>query len=206
MNTNPDESTLALWLDDELTGEELAAVEAWAASQPEQLAAREEIRQWRKTVATALPAVEEPPYPDFFNSRVMQAIREQTPVTAPSPAAQPAARKSFGWNSWFMPLAACAGMALAFFVGSKTAKTPEIDITANAPRAIPVEPVLYTPEKGVNAEWIANNEASASVIVLNGVAAIPDSMDFSETVMLPTVDESDRTAGNGYQPEFEVDP
>ncbi len=31
MNTNPDEATLALWLDDELTGENLAAVEAWAS-------------------------------------------------------------------------------------------------------------------------------------------------------------------------------
>lgn len=202
MNTNPDESTLALWLDDELTGEELAAVEAWASSQPEQLAAREEIRHWRKTIATAIPAVEEPPYADFFNSRVMQGIREQTPVAVPQ---QPVTRKSFGWNSWFMPLAACAGMALAFVVGSRTAKSPDIDITANAPRAIPVEPVLYTPEKGVNAEWIASNKAAASVIVLNGVAAIPDSMDFSATVMLPKVDEEDRTADNGYQPEFEAD-
>lgn len=204
MNTNPDESTLALWLDDELTGEELAAVEAWASSQPEQLAAREEIRQWRKTIATAIPACEEPPYADFFNSRVMQGIREQTPVSSPEP--QPVVRKSFGWNAWFMPLAACAGMTLAFFVGNRTAKTPEIDVTAGAPRAIPVEPVLYTPEKGVKAEWIASNEASASVIVLNGVAAIPDSMDFSATVMLPQEDEADRTADNDYQPEFEVDP
>ena len=202
MNTNPDESTLALWLDDELTGEELAAVEAWASNQPEQLAAREEIRQWRKTMAAAIPAEEEPPYADFFNSRVMQGIREQTPVAVPQ---QPVTRKSFGWNTWFMPLAACAGMALAFFIGNRTAKAPEVDITANAPRAIPVEPVLYTPEKGVNAEWIAGNKAAASVIVLNGVAAIPDSMDFSATVMLPTADEEDRTAGNGYQPEFEAD-
>ena len=202
MNTNPDESTLALWLDDELTGEELAAVEAWASNQPEQLAAREEIRQWRKTVAAAIPAVEEPPYADFFNSRVMQGIREQTPVAVPQ---QPVTRKSFGWNTWFMPLAACAGMALAFFIGNRTAKAPEVDITANAPRVIPVEPGLYTPEKGVNAEWIAGNKAAASVIVLNGVAAIPDSMDFSATVMLPTADEEDRTAGNGYQPEFEAD-
>ena len=47
MNTNPDEAKLAMWLDDELQGEELAAMEAWAGSQPEQLAAREEVRRWR---------------------------------------------------------------------------------------------------------------------------------------------------------------
>ena len=36
MNTNPDETTLALWLEDELTGAELAAMDAWAADMPEQ--------------------------------------------------------------------------------------------------------------------------------------------------------------------------
>ena len=110
MNTNPDEATLALWLDDELAGEDLAAVEAWALTQPEQLAAREEIRHWRVTMASALPATEEPPYPEFFNSRVLQAIRELAPAAAPS-------RRSFSWKSWLMPVAACAGMALTFWAG-----------------------------------------------------------------------------------------
>lgn len=200
MNTNPDESTLALWLDDELTGEELAAVEVWASGQPEQLAAREEVRRWRATIASAIPAYEEPPYADFFNTRVMQGIREQ----APAPVSVPAVRKTLRWNSWFMPLAACAGMVLAFWVGSRTATTPVIDVTAGAPRAIPVEPILYTPEKGVNAEWIS--KASSTVIVLNGVAAIPDSTDFSHTVMVPREGEIDRTAENEPQPEFEADP
>ena len=45
MNTNPDETKLALWLDDELKGEELTAFEAWVADKPEHLAARDEIRR-----------------------------------------------------------------------------------------------------------------------------------------------------------------
>ena len=56
MNTTPDEVLLALWLDDELEGEDLAKVEAWALAQPDQLAAREEVRAWRKTMATVMPA------------------------------------------------------------------------------------------------------------------------------------------------------
>jgi hypothetical protein len=60
MNTNPDETMLALWLDDELEGADLASVETWALTQPEQLAARDEIRRWRATMAAALPASEEP--------------------------------------------------------------------------------------------------------------------------------------------------
>ena len=196
MNTNPDEATLALWLDDELTGDELAAVESWASTQPDQLAAREEVRQWRALVTRTIPAAEEPPYPEFFNSRVLQAIRESEPKPAISK------KRPFSWNSWLMPLAACAGMVLAFWVGKKSGTVPDYDV-AGAPKAIPVEPVLYTPEKGVDAEWIADTRASATVIVLSGVAAIPDSTDFSETVYVPTDREIDSTAGGVANPGTE---
>ena len=194
MNTNPDEAKLALWLDDELTGAELAAVEAWAAGQPEQLAARDEIRRWRGVISEAMPASVEPPYPDFFNNRVLQAIREQ------APAVEPLRVKRASWTAWFLPVAACAGMLLAFWAGTKTRSTPEYNV-AGAPKAIIVEPAVYTPERGVKAEWFASQDASATVIVLNGVAAIPDTMDFSATAALPLPRESDSTAGFDFEPE-----
>jgi len=184
---NPDEATLALWLDDELTGADQAAVESWATVRPEQLAAREEIRSWRATLSALIPATEEPPYPDFFNSKVLQAIREQTPKPVP-----PAVKPAF-WKSLMLPMAACAGMALTFWVGTKTAAPPEYDV-AGAPRAIPVDPVVYTPESGVNAELFAGKGGSATVVILNGVAAIPDTMDFSETAYVPMGLEIDSTA------------
>ena len=196
MNTNPDEVTLALWLDDELAGADHAAVEAWALTQPERLASREKIRRWRATMATAIPASEEPPYPDFFNSRVLQAIREPAPATkAPS----------FSWKSWLMPVAACAGMALTFWAGTQATSPPEYDV-AGASKAIPVDPVLYTPENGVAAEWFASKSASATVIVLNGVAAIPDSTDFSQTVNVPVEREIDSTASLEVNPELKTGP
>lgn len=199
MNTNPDELTLALWLDDELTGDALAAVEAWAAGEPEQIAAREGIRRWRATMAAAIPAAEELPYPEFFNSRVLQAIRDQQPKAAV------ARKSSLSWNSWWMPLAACAGMAMAFWVGKAYRTTPDYE-ALNAPRAIPVEPVVYTPETGVKAEWIASTNASATVIVLDGVTAIPDATDFSDTVDVPMDREINSTAENETQPDLEVGP
>jgi hypothetical protein len=197
MNTNPDEATLALWLDDELTGAELASVEAWAAGQPEQIAARNEVRRWRALVSSAIPASEEPPFPDFFNSKVLQAIREQTPLP------QVVEKKVSFWKSLFMPIAACAGMALTFWAGTKTSSPAEYDV-ADAPKAIPVEPVVYTPVSGVNAEMFASTEASATVIVLSGVTAIPDATDFSETVYLPMDREIDSTAGTAPEPTSEV--
>lgn len=198
MNTKPDEATLALWLEDELTGSELAAVEAWAASHPEQLAAREEIRRWRKTVASAIPASEEPPYPDFFNSKILQAIREASPPKAAAPA-----KPVPFWKSWVMPVAACAGMALAFWFGRQSQPGIEYDV-ANAPRAIIVEPAIYTPESGVEAEWVSSSKGAASVIVLKGVAAIPDTMDFSKTVYLPGDRDIDFTAGIDLEPAQEI--
>ena len=197
MNTNPDEATLALWLDDELAGDEHAAMESWARTQPDQMAARDEIRHWRSLVTQNVPAVEEPPYPEFFNSRVLQSIRESS--AKPSPAE----KRRVSWTSWLMPLAACGGMVLAFWVGKTSSTVPDYDV-AGAPKAIPVEPVLYTPEKGVDAEWIASTEASATVIVLNGVAAIPDATDFSATVYLPTEREIDSTAGGAADPATET--
>lgn len=197
MNTNPDEARLALWLDDELHGEELAAFEAWVAGHPEHFAAREEVRRWRGMIRSHIPAVEDVPYPDFFQSRVAREIRKPTVVD--EPAARPA--RAFSWRSLAMPLAACAGMAFTFWVGTRQARSgpPEIDVTG-APKAIPVEPILYTPEKGVEAEWFTSTKASATVIVLNGVQAIPDATDFLETAMQTGDRELDSTASLEPEP------
>jgi hypothetical protein len=95
-----------------------------------------------------------------------------------------------------MPLAACAGMVLAFWLGMKTQSAPampEYDV-AGAPRAIPVEPIIYTPDGGVEAEWFASSDAAATVIVLNGVEAIPDEMDFSKSAAVPEGGEINSTA------------
>jgi anti-sigma factor RsiW len=188
MNTNPDETKLALWLDDELHGKELAAFEAWVANQPQHFAARAEIRRHREMMAAAIPAAEEPPYAEFFNSRISRVIREQ----AEQPA--PASNQSFSWRALFMPLAACAGMVLAFMAGTRMTKPAAPEPVVQIPRAIPVEPVLYTPERGVEAEWISDSDASATVIVLSGVDAIPDETDFSETVSLDSEGEINSTA------------
>jgi hypothetical protein len=47
----------------------------------------------------------------------------------------------------------------------------------------------------VKAEWFASSKASATVIVLNGVEAISDATDFSETVFQKGQRDADSTAG-----------
>ncbi|MEI6177880.1 MAG: hypothetical protein WCS43_13390 [Verrucomicrobiota bacterium] len=193
MNTNPDETKLACWLEDELAGEELTSFETWLRGQPdhaEHLAMRDNTRNWRSIMASAMPSSEEPPYPDFFNSRVAQSIRENRPQSVV------AEKTRFSWRALLMPTTACAGMVLAFWLGTRSQPAPlEIDVTW-APRAIPVsEQSLYTPESGVVAECFSSTGAAATVIVLDGVEAIPDDTDFSETVFMKTAREIDATAG-----------
>jgi len=187
MNTNPDETKLGLWLEDELTGEELAAFEKWVADNPEWLMAREDARNWRAMMAAAIPREEEPPYPDFFNHRLQKSIHDLQP--APPPVARP----RFSLRGWLTPLAACAGIVLAFWLGGKRVTGPMTDVTGASP-GIMVEPALYTPEDGVAAEWISSPATSATVIVLSGVDAIPDSTDFSHTVYLNRERKIDSTA------------
>lgn len=177
MNTTPDEVMLALWLDDELEGDDFAAVEAWAQARPEQLAAREEVRRWRGVVGEAMPASVEPPYPDFFNSRIEKSIRELE-----APAAEkvvPMAVRPW-WINWFLPVTAVAGMVLTFWLGTQASGGGAMGA-----------PSVYTPESGVDAEWFASAPASATVIVLEGVDAIPDTLEFDGTAAV-SEDEEDR--------------
>lgn len=189
MNTNPDDTRLALWLEDELEEKDFPEVDGWAAGLPEQLAAREELRSYRAKIKEVVPASIEPPYPEFFISRVRQGIRDLGQDEEQGSRQVPMARPF--WRTWAMPAVACAGMLFTFIIGKQSGKTEgTLAVVQDA------GPVVYTPEAGVNAEWFASADANATVIVLQGVSAIPDSMDFSETVYVPTAREADRTAEN----------
>lgn len=185
MNTKPDETALARWLEDDLQGAELAAFEESIRQDRDLHAQRAMIRALRQDLAAVLPAAEEPAYPEFFNSRIEKSIRELN--------AKPAAAWRWSWRVWLMPAAAAAGMAMTFWLGMQTGGRQEVVATPPPPPAEPVivvEPGLYTPERGVDAEWFASEDAAATVIVLEGVEAIPDSMDFSETVAVPDGSQS----------------
>lgn len=175
MNTKPDDTTLALWLDDELEGDELARIETWAAGQPEHLAAREEIRRWRAMIGACIPASEEPPAAEFFNERIQHAIRESRHETGDT-----ASPLQIRWQRLWMPLSACAGMAIAFWLGMATPREQKQPPLATIRMAPNVTPSIYTPESGVIAESF--DSKAATVIVLSGVGAIPDSVNFEQTV------------------------
>jgi hypothetical protein len=187
MNTTPDEERLALWVEDELDATSQAAVDAWAATQPEWLERREVARQMKALLGTSLPAAEEPPYAEFFNARIVREIEREaaeitpvTPAETPAVAVAPMVRTPGKTWRWFLPATAVAGMVLCFWAGTRI--TPPATSVAAPTALIPVAtPVLYTPERGVKADYFASAPADAMVIVLDGVAAIPDSFEVPET-------------------------
>lgn len=174
MNTTPDDELLALWLDDALEGADAAKVDAWASARPEWLERREQARQLSPLLRAAVPASEEPPYAEFFNARIVREIRRE----AGGAVATSSAVSGSLWR-WFLPATAVAGMVLCFWAGTRM--VPEPMSATPGPAAAAPQPFLYTPEKGVKAAYFDSAPADAMIIVLDGVAAIPDSFEIPET-------------------------
>jgi hypothetical protein len=181
MNTSPDNQSLFLWLEDELTSTEQPMVDAWCASQPEWLAKRDAVRSWKASLPTVMAAGLEPPYPDFFQSKLMHAIQQQPDVSADVPAKTATAR---WWSRLWVPVTALSAMVLCFFGGMQVSK--------KSTRIYSM--VIYTPELGVKAEYFQSSPAEGSVIVLNGVSALPDSFEVPQP---PAPDDNHPDAGNG---------
>ena len=187
MNTTPDDELLALWVDDALEGPAAAEVDAWASTQPEWLERREQARQIAPLLKCAFPAAEEPPYAEFFNTRIAREIaRESGGAVAPT-----FSRSRSLWN-WFLPATAVAGMVFCFWAGTRMVPAPMV--AAPDPVAAPPAPYLYTPEKGVKAAYFASAPAEAMVIVLDGVAAIPDTFEVPDTASLNAPEKDSATA------------
>lgn len=189
MNTKPDDELLALWVEDELDAASAAEVEAWAASQPEWVERREQARWSRELLGSTLGGGDVP-HAEFFNARIRREIEASQPQPKPVPAAESPRRRP---GLWLVPATAAAGIALGFFLGHGGETAPVVAPTVAAELA----PVLYTPERGVQAEYVGGDEAT--VIVLAGVEAIPDDWEIPETAMLDP--EPSRMARHGKEKE-----
>lgn len=159
MNTNPDNQTLLLWLEDELASDAQARIDQWAAAQPEWLAKRDAARQWRSQLSRVMATSDAMPQGEFFQAQILRSIATSTTVTVP------AASSSSSMRKWWMPLSVAAAMVFGFFGGTQWQEKPQRATTL----------VTYTPAEGVRAEFYESSPAEGTVIVLNGMAALPDS-------------------------------
>lgn len=171
MKTPPDETTLTLWMDGLLEGEELQNLEAWAKENPELLAERDALQTMNQDIQVLVPSSVEPPYPDFFNQRIMNALAEEIPVEEAAP------EQSRGgiWSMLAAPLAAGA-MAFCFYLGTQIS-SPQTRTTYKAVAA--VESTVYTPDTGVQADIFVDSTQEATIIVLEGLQDIPDDLEMA---------------------------
>ena len=185
MKTPPDETTLTLWMDGQLEGKELQSMEAWAQQHPELLAERDAIQAMSQNIQNTLPDSQEPPYPDFFNQRIMSAIQEEAPA--------PQTKKSSGsiWR-WLAAPIATGAMALCFYLGTQFTGNPS-EPTA---QTITATPTVYTPDSGVQADIFVASNQQATVIVIEGLEDVPDDLNLKLVSDLPKNDREKTTANN----------
>lgn len=163
---------LTQWMDGELEGEKLLQVESWVKDHPELLAERDAVQAMSANIQVNIPNSVDPPYPDFFNQRILRSIEEET-------AQQTALQvKSRGFWQWLaMPLAAGA-MAVCFYLGTQMNNTPS---TSGAPLVVNKAPEasVYTPDGAVSANMFKSTDAKATVIVLEGLEDLPDDLEMA---------------------------
>jgi hypothetical protein len=163
---------------------------------------RESARKWKAMINAGIPATEEPPYPDFFNARIARSISQQKVQQAPE--AKPANSIPF-WRKFTLPLAAGVGMAFTFWLGIHSRSIPVVEsiaemtapgeMTQLADASENLPPTVYTPENGVRAECFDSDAASATVVILEGLAAIPKETDLTRlTAATDAPREIDSTA------------
>ncbi|MGJ8672365.1 hypothetical protein [Rubritalea sp.] len=160
----PENATIQSWLNGELEGGALREMEAWAEEHAEELEMEMGWQPLGQEITEIVPANEQPPHADFFNERVkLHALAADEEVTPAKPA-------SF-WQklNWLLAPTAIAGVALGFYLGSS------VDSTDTAVAYTLQAEEVYTPVKGVSSEVVESE--SATIIVLEGLDEIPESID-----------------------------
>ena len=187
----PNDILLTRWMDGELDGKDLAHVDAWVAEHPELLAERNAVQAMTASLKENIPASEEPPYPDFFNHRILRTIEEErlTGIEPTKETPQKNTRNLWQWLS--LPIAAAA-MAVCFYWGAQTATPPTTQTatlaqnsqnTSTEDSSLHLASTVYTPDSHVQADIFESDKAHATVIVLTGLQDIPADMEITgETI------------------------
>lgn len=168
----PDEKTLNKWLEGELRGEELLEVDAWAEIHAGDLDNEFKCKiGWdalNDAIFSEMLDTVDPPYPEFFNNKVQQAITDQE--SAPT---RVASDSSF-WQKLRLIIAPAAIAALvAFYAGTQMQSSQSTEANNLATNGSSV----YIPHTGIVAAVSESN--AATEIILNGLAPISDELDIA---------------------------
>ena len=164
----PSEEQWNLWIDGELSPEEVEALKSASAAEGVSLDEDQAFfGQLSEDLQATFPAERTPPFADFFNSHLQKQMRDLDEAEAAEPARASWLPK---WLhlSWAAPLAAAALVVFTLtqigIIGEKTHRGSQI-VSA------------YTPDESIFAVTSFDAEANAMVIRLEGMERLPAEFD-----------------------------
>ncbi|MGJ8694741.1 MAG: anti-sigma factor family protein [Verrucomicrobiaceae bacterium] len=175
------EELLVKSVDGTLAKDESEQLKILLAAKPELQGEVETMRNLKQTMQDSLPVSVEPPYPDFFNSRLMRKIELEVASN------QPKEKAKNWWASiqWAWLPAGALSLVLAFLAGQRLS-SPVQDGQMVSQRTTNDLPSVYFAEESLNAEVISDSDGHVSAIVVSGLNAINDNAAFADsTAALP---------------------
>jgi anti-sigma factor RsiW len=181
MNNKRLEELTTRAMDECLSGEEEREYALYLKAHPEAVAEVEAFKRIRAALRAEIPASQEPPYPEFFNSHLERMVRESEQVAERAPA-----KKSWwaSYGTWLIPASAAA--ILAFFAGMQIAP-PDAPKRDAATAGLPA---VYSPIASVHAEAVRDLGLGSALIILDGLDDLPDSVDLMQTAGGPIEDDA----------------
>ena len=179
MKKEQTEELFVKWVDGRLDDEEQNQLDKLFAADPEFEAELTGAKEVTAVLQSEIPKSTEPPYPDFFNSQLMRKVDLEI-------AAQlPAEKVARWWDSlrWAWAPAGALALVLAFFAGQRMSPQGNGGLAdrgvADSSERSEELPNVYFAEKSLTYEVIPDADGKVSVIVVEGIAAISDDIDFS---------------------------
>ena len=187
MKKEKTEELFVKWIDGRLSPNEERELTALIESDPELKDDLSEMQKMSRMVREEVPASVEPPYGDFFNSQLMRKVDLDKESQRPS---KKAAR---WWSSlrWAWAPVGAMALVLAFFAGQQISR-PAAALgnqvaTVDTASALPS---VYFAGESLETEMISDSTGEVSVIVVNGLTAIGDEIDFVTVATSASLPES----------------
>ena len=188
MKKEPTEELFMKWIDGLLSPDEEKQLERLVEEDPLISDELESLKTQGDTLRNEVPASVDPPYGDFFNSQLMRKVDLEVK------SQQTSQKVERWWQSlrWAWAPAAALALVLSFFAGHRISSPGDADAlakTGGGQGTLAALPTVYFAGEVLDAEVIADSDGEVSVIVVNGLAAINDDIDFkavSTNISLPT--------------------
>ncbi len=176
MKKEKTEELFVKWIDGLLTSEEEVQLAALVKDDPGIEAGLQEMKVFGETMKSEIPGSVEPPYGDFFNSKLMRKVDLQIQSQRP-------AKKAERWRQsmrWAWAPAGALALVLSFFAGHRLARPADPGVAQVEKRSDRMSelPTVYFTGESLEAKVISDSLGNVSAIVVNGLSAISDDIDF----------------------------